>query len=149
MNILALDLGTKCGWALSTSDLLSAGTWNLKPSTFDSSGIRYTKLKVHLLEIIYKNPITKLVYEEVHAHIGVDSAHVYGGFRAIVQSICLEHGIPFEGIGVQTIKKHATGSGNAKKEAMILAAVKKWPSYHGAFHYFYIFTYVNWPGSCI
>jgi Holliday junction resolvasome RuvABC endonuclease subunit len=32
------------------------------------------------------------------------------------------HGIPCEGVPVGTIKRHATGKGNASKEAMIAAA---------------------------
>ena len=31
-------------------------------------------------------------------------------------------GVPYEGVPVGTIKRHATGKGNAPKEAMIIAA---------------------------
>ena len=119
MNILALDLGTKCGYASSTGH---SGVWNLKPSTHESAGERYRKFKAVLTEIIKAEPINFLVYEEVHRHIGTEAAHVYGGLMAIVQVVCLENAIEYKGVGVQTIKKHATGKGNAKKDDMILAA---------------------------
>jgi Holliday junction resolvasome RuvABC endonuclease subunit len=64
----------------------------------------------------------------VRAHAGVDAAHAYGGALATVSSWCEERGIPYEGIPVATIKKHATGKGNAKKDAMMAAASSRWPS---------------------
>ena len=45
----------------------------------------------------------------------------------VLQLGCLEKGIEYKGVGVGTIKKHATGNGHAKKDAMILAATLKWP----------------------
>jgi Holliday junction resolvasome RuvABC endonuclease subunit len=45
-----------------------------------------------------------------------------------VSSWCEERKIPYEGIPVATIKKHATGKGNAKKDAMMEAARARWPS---------------------
>ena len=35
---------------------------------------------------------------------------------------CEHHDIPYSGVPVGTIKRHATGKGNAPKEAMIAAA---------------------------
>ena len=54
MNILAFDLGTKCGWALSPE---SSGVWCLKPSTHESSGQRYFKFREHLNQIFLFNKI--------------------------------------------------------------------------------------------
>ena len=119
MNILALDLGTKCGWATENG----SGVWELKPSTHESAGERYSKFKRKLHAILFDF----VVYEEVHAHIGVEAAHVYGGLVAILQTFCLENRIEYKGVPVQTIKKHATGSGNAKKDDMIFSASMKFP----------------------
>ena len=130
MNVLALDLGTKCGWAAS----FGSGVWNLKPSTHESIGQRYQKLRRELKLIFISHPIDTIVYEEVHAHIGVEAAHVYGGLVAVVQIACIEWGdhyhqvIEYKGIGVGTIKKHGTGNGHASKEDMILAATLKFPA---------------------
>ena len=62
-----------------------------------------------------------IFFEEVHRHLGVDAAHAYGGFLAHVTAWCEHHQIPYEGVPVGTIKRHATGKGNANKEAMIAA----------------------------
>ena len=123
MNILALDLGTKCGWACQET----SGVWDLKPTTNESAGERYRKFKQYLERVIRERNIGFIVYEEVHAHIGVDAAHIYGGFVAILQSVCIDWKIEYGGVGVQTIKKHATGSGNAKKDDMIFSASMKFP----------------------
>ena len=39
---------------------------------------------------------------------------------------CEENSIPYSGIPVGTIKKHATGKGNSGKPAMMLAYLNKW-----------------------
>lgn len=124
MNILALDLGTKCGW--STPD--HSGVWNLAPSKFDSAGERYREFR-NKLKILSNNYLIEfVVFEEVRAHMAVDAAHVYGGLVAILQTFCLDNQIEYKGVPVGTIKKFATGKGNAKKPDMILAATRLYPS---------------------
>jgi Holliday junction resolvasome RuvABC endonuclease subunit len=51
----------------------------------------------------------------------VDAAHAYGGFMAHLTAWCEHHQIPYQGVPVGTIKKHATGKGNASKDEMIAA----------------------------
>lgn len=122
MSILALDLGTKTGWALSTGQ---SGVWDFKLSKFDSAGQRYVGFRHALIEKFLINDVKKVYYEEVRMHTAVDAAHVYGGMVAILQSTCLENNIEYQGVPVGTIKKHATGKGNADKDAMVKAAVQK------------------------
>jgi Holliday junction resolvasome RuvABC endonuclease subunit len=66
-----------------------------------------------------------VVFEEVRRHVSTDSAHAYGGFMATLTSWCEAQKIPYQGVPVGTIKKHATGKGNASKEEMIAAARAK------------------------
>ena len=54
-------------------------------------------------------------------HVGVDAAHAYGGFLATLTAWCEHHPIPYQGVPVGTIKKYATGKGNAGKEDVIAA----------------------------
>ena len=61
-------------------------------------------------------------FEEVRRHAGTDAAHVYGGLLGTLTAWCERRSIPYAGIPVGTIKRHATGKGNASKEAMIAAA---------------------------
>ncbi len=125
MNVLALDLGQNCGWASQCDGKLKSGVWDLKPSKFDSHGQRYLTFKRYLEIEIVIGGIEKIYYESVRRHIGTDAAHAYGAYLGQVQTICLENEIPYEGVPVQTIKKHATGKGNADKKQMTEAAIKK------------------------
>jgi hypothetical protein len=62
-----------------------------------------------------------VVFEEVYNHAGVYAAHAYGGFVAILTGVCEALKIPYRGFGVKTIKKFATGNGNASKQDVINA----------------------------
>lgn len=66
-------------------------------------------------------PLGAIYFEEVRRHIGVDAAHAYGGFLATLTAWCEHHSIPYSGVPVGTIKRHATGKGNADKAAVIAA----------------------------
>ena len=68
-----------------------------------------------------------VVYEEVRRHLGTDAAHVYGGLLSVLQVECETRGIAYQGVPVATIKRHATGKGNADKAAMVAAAQVRWP----------------------
>ena len=60
-------------------------------------------------------------FEEVRRHAGTDAAHIYGGLLATLTAWCEQHGIAYQGVPVGTIKRFATGKGNADKAAMIAA----------------------------
>jgi crossover junction endodeoxyribonuclease RuvC len=127
VRVLAIDPGTACGWALGhLGRVVSSGTWNLKPKRFEGGGMRYVHLQ-NFLRVIGRCDL--VVLEEVRRHMGVDAAHVYGGILATVQAWCetQDPPTPYTAIPVGTIKKRATGKGNAKKDAMVAAAREQWP----------------------
>ena len=62
-----------------------------------------------------------VVFEEVRAHAGTLAAQVYGGFLAHLTAWCERKAAPYLGVPVATIKRHATGKGNAPKEDVIRA----------------------------
>jgi Holliday junction resolvasome RuvABC endonuclease subunit len=68
--------------------------------------------------------IDAMYFEEVRRHLGVDAAHAYGGFLGQLTAWCEQHAIPYEAIPVGTIKRHATGQGNASKQQVIDAMRK-------------------------
>ncbi len=121
MKILAIDPGTHCGYALSPFE---SGTWNLAGGRHEGGGMRFVKLRRFLTEITW---VDLVVYEEVRRHLGTDAAHIYGGIVAIISEHCEHNKIPYQGVPVGTIKKFATGKGNANKEAMLAAARARWP----------------------
>lgn len=123
--VLALDLGTTVGWALQTGDQrIVSGTQSFRPGRFEGGGMRYLRFTDWLGEIATRaHGIGRVVFEEVRRHAGNDAAHVYGGFLGTLTAWCEEHEIPYQGVPVGTIKRFATGKGNADKAGMI-AAVK-------------------------
>ena len=121
-SILALDLGTQTGWAIRLKDgQIISNSETFKPQRFEGGGMRYLRFRKWLTEIKQSGEIDAIYFEEVRRHIGVDAAHAYGGFMATLTSWCEHHAIPYQGVPVGTIKKHATCKGNAGKAEMIVA----------------------------
>ena len=120
-TILALDLGTTTGWALAGPGAhRTSGTQTFKPGRFEGGGMRYLRFKGWLTEMQQcADPLGWVVFEEVRRHASTDAAHVYGGFLATLTAWCEHHQIPYQGVPVGTIKKHATGWGNAGKPEML------------------------------
>lgn len=123
-STLALDLGTTTGWAMHTpGGRVISGAESFKPSRFEGGGMRYLRFRRWLTDLkATTEGIEAVHFEEVRRHAGVDAAHAYGGFLATLTAWCEHHQIPYQGVPVGTIKKHATGKGNADKAAMLAAA---------------------------
>jgi hypothetical protein len=121
--VLALDLGTTTGFALRTrDDHITSGTLEFRNDRWQGGGMRFLRFRQWLTETKHAaSGIDRVVYEQVRRHAGVDAAHAYGGWLAILTAWCEHHAIPYEGVPVGTIKRFATGKGNADKAAVIAA----------------------------
>lgn len=133
MKILALDLGTRCGWSVFQGPThIASGTWVLQSDRqrrFEGAGMKWLRLRNHLDEVSeLAGAFDRVAVEEVRRHAGTDAAHAYGGALAVVTAWCEERKVPYEAVPVGNIKKAATGKGNAKKDAMIEAARAQWPA---------------------
>lgn len=122
-TMLALDLGTQTGWALHQRDgTITSGMQSFRPGRYEGGGMRYLRFKRWLSEMLANaNGLQAVYFEEVRRHQGADAAHVYGGFLAHLTAWCESHVIAYQGVPVGTIKRHATGAGNAKKDDVIAA----------------------------
>lgn len=122
MRILALDLGTKTGWA--TNCPQESGVQEFLLNRGESPGMRYIRFRAWLEEMIEIVKPDVIVYEQTHMRGGyaTELAH---GFSTRVQEICAKYGIEHAAVHSATLKKFATGSGRAKKEDMIKAAHTK------------------------
>lgn len=121
MTILSLDLGTQTGWAIKKpdSDIIS-GTVCLCHEEERDRDIRYLCFRDWLNNLIIKYPdITQVYYEIVRRHLGILSAHVYGGYRGIMLAWAYDHNIKCMCYSPATIKKYITGKGNASKQQVI------------------------------
>jgi Holliday junction resolvasome RuvABC endonuclease subunit len=123
-NILALDLGTTMGWAMRENGKVLSGSVSFKPTRSDNMNCRYTRFRRWLNEN-HCSTFDDVVYELVMRHNGTIAGQTYGGFMATLQMWCDAQGIPYEGVPVGTIKKFATGNGNATKLDMVNAMERR------------------------
>ncbi len=123
ITILALDLGTTTGWAMRLADgVVVSGTMEFRSGRYEGGGMRFLRFRSWLDHLLDGAKTVDLIhFEEVRRHAGTDAAHIYGGFLAHLSAWCELKHIPYQGVPVGTIKRHATGKGNAAKDAVIAA----------------------------
>ena len=124
-RVLAVDLGTKCGWA-HTNGL--SGTWDLSVRPDESSGMRLIRFRRKLQEIKESSGIDIVVFEAARNLRYGDAVRVLGEFQGVLKCWCEENNLEYIGYSPTEIKKFATGSGRSNKDAMMSAAKKKWPN---------------------
>jgi len=125
MKILALDIGTKMGWAHSCG---VSGVWDLSVRRDESGGMKLIRLRSKLNEIYNSEGIELVVFEAVrHAAPGMQGALVVGAeLQGVLKVWCEVDGIEYRGYSPSEIKKHATGKGNTNKQMMLDLAREKW-----------------------
>lgn len=125
--ILALDLATTTGWALGDTRIAASGTVRLEGSSapYHARWLNLWWWLEHMRELY---GVRRIVREAPIVHgRGTNSYRVAFGLAATVESWCEWGGAADEEISPSAIKKHATGKGNAKKDAMLIAAARRWP----------------------
>lgn len=124
-TILAIDPATKCGWAHTNG---ASGTWDLSVRRDESAGMRLMRLESKLNEIGAAG-LNLLVFEAArHAAPKMQGALVVQSeFQAVIKLWCEKRNLVYRGYSPSEVKKHATGKGNANKEAMVNAAKARWP----------------------
>ena len=123
MNILALDCGTKTGYATNLLNGEGSGVVDFKPKARESGGMRFLRFASWLSEMFDLVKPGLVVYEMPHNR-GGSATEVLNGMVAIVQKECASRGIEYTTVHSATLKKFATGSGRAGKEDMIHKATE-------------------------
>ena len=140
---LGLDLGTSCGYAYALVErgrnwfdkppVVGVGLLDLSAGPFDSGALRFLRLRqvLHIIkpdivgfEDVKYTPaetITKFNVGAIMARAAT-SCEFFGGMKSVLSTYCEEFDVPCQGFPIGTIKKRATGKGNANKEDMIKAA---------------------------
>lgn len=136
MRILALDLGTNCGWCRVDTSVDPAqwlwGRLNFSIHRYEGGGIRYLRFERKLDEFFEGRRPDLVVFEEVSFSRFQQAAEVLNAMTGILMKRCEEKDIPYQGVPVGTLKKFATGKGNCGKEAMLEAAHRFLPEIDGA-----------------
>lgn len=118
MNVLALDLATKTGWAHTCGE---SGMQSFATRRGDSPGMKWIEFRAWLVRLLDLVPVDLIVYEQAH-HRGGAATHVAHALISTVEAVAAERGIEVTSRHTATIKKHAVGKGNAGKEEMVEAA---------------------------
>jgi len=102
VKLLALDLATACGWAVfDAGERVASGTWKLKASPGRS---RFGHLLL-LLRSRVATGVSVVAYEHVHRHVGIDAAHVFGGWLAQLEELVALTGVRL--VPITTSQIHA------------------------------------------
>lgn len=134
MIILAIDPGTSCGFAIGhTGDVITSGVWQLAPARGESPGMRYIKLRSRLNEMRIAFPdLGLVVYEQPQMFLakyrGGTATEIAYALVGIIQAWCAEVKMEHANVHAATLKKFATGKGNANKDEMRRVGLKRWPN---------------------
>ena len=126
MTIAALDLATTTGYASIASGVVTSGIFRCRHKPKESWGVCFLRFRDWLRDWLDQEKPEQLWYEEVRRWSSGDAAKAYCGLRAVMLMECELRGVLVVGAAVGAIKKHATGKGNAKKDAMVQAAWDTW-----------------------
>ena len=116
MNLLALDLATRTGWAVSEDGRITSGVQTFDLRRGESPGMRYLRFRRWLPEVGARAEL--IVYEQTVQGPGSIAREIATGMATDVQAYCAERGIDHQPVWASTLKKFVTGKGNAKKPAM-------------------------------
>lgn len=127
MNILALDCATRLGWAtLDRNGDIQSGLQVFDLKRGESAGMRWLRFTAWLHEMHKIDSYNVIAYEQAH-HRGGAATAVGVGFTTCIDQFAAFAKIETMPVHTATVKKHATGKGNADKAAMIAAArVRGW-----------------------
>lgn len=119
MNVLALDLGTRTGWALREHGRIESGVQVFDVKRGESPGMRYVRFNRWLEGFgqVTGYPGLLVVYEQTHNRGGA-ATEIAAGFATRVQEFCAAHGVEHAAVHSATLKKYVTGSGRAEKAMM-------------------------------
>lgn len=118
MRVLGIDPGTKPGFAIFDGEELA------KVVSYDFARMvqmhgpvgRWLGFQMLLDEL--GGDVQRIGFEDVHWHTGVDAAHIYGAWKALVQLWCFGNNVELRMIAVGTGKRALTGRGDASHESM-------------------------------
>lgn len=141
---LAIDLGSHCGYAWANYDAarfphpleVFAGQFDLQMHDWDTSAMRLVRMRQFLnvvlpdvifFEEIKNTPVAagKMSVTSLLARVW-SAADLLGAFKAALAIWAEENQIPLHPYPIGTIKRFATGAGNASKEAMIVACNERY-----------------------
>lgn len=127
MKILALDCATRTGWAVLMDGAVESGVQVFDVRRGESRGMRFLRFRAWLNQMLDQVKPEVLIFEQAH-HRGGAATEVGVGLATRVMELACEREIEYQTVHTGTLKKFATGKGNAGKPAMIAAAKERFPT---------------------
>ena len=122
-NVLALDIATHTGYY----SMHGSGTWNFTESMWRNNNKQHAAFRNTLIEFITKHNIKVIVAEDVSVNNHFTDTRKLSEFRGTLMEICDTLDLPEPTfINPKTVKKWATGNGNATKEMMMKFCQLRW-----------------------
>ena len=125
-QVLGLDLATITGYYSAHGH----GSWNFRPGKERNGNKPYFAFYTTLKTFIRQHGIRKIVTEDINFSAHNSDYRKLNELRGIILLLVEELGLlPVEFVNVRTLKRWATGDGNADKRMMMAACVN-----HYRFH---------------
>ena len=127
MNIIALDLATKCGVAIGCPGAKPIFLTEVLGKPGDHHGARFAQALRMMNRLIKEYQPTFIALEApigVHGGGSKKRPEVLMGLRGCVMGVAHMHHIPFDQYEVRTIRKHFLGNGALKRAEAKAAAIK-------------------------
>lgn len=125
-QVLSLDIATHTGY----HSTHSSGTWDFTEGLHRNNNKQHKAFRDTVMGYIIEHNIRQVVAEDVSAGSskgGFKASVKLAEFRGILFEICDELGLPEPIlINPKSVKKWATGDGNADKKKMIEFCEKRW-----------------------
>ena len=122
MNILALDMATVTGWATLINGRIESGFQDFAKRRGESNGMLFLRFNAWLdgigKDLNGKSMIELIVYERAH-HRGGAATEIGVALMTRAQEYAVKIGAEYMAVHTASLKKFATGRGNASKGCMV------------------------------
>jgi Holliday junction resolvasome RuvABC endonuclease subunit len=129
MKLLAFDLGTTYGFAAGSTtktcpklhgSFCLASPKELRKLEHDEQvQLKLERWNARMRSIFSENNYEVVAFERVQSHSSVYASQLYGALMGVLYAVSCEHNARVIPCAVQSVKRHATGKGNARKAKMM------------------------------
>jgi len=127
MNILALDCGTRTGWAVwyGGGPAFESGVQSFELRRGESAGERFIRFRAWLRGVLMTSAPAAVVYKRPHVQ-GGPAVELLIGMTTRIAEECAAFGVEPAAVYSATLKKFATGSGRGDRVGLMKHAREAW-----------------------